>query len=236
MTFLLALVLAQANAPEPHAAPRTESAPQAPGAFFRDCAVDFWGDRKRAAAARAAAEQADANESIWAEPIKTSDGRTTVHVPPKAVLGFLENPTRENAKAYLAWQGERMKKLKAAMELLRELKEEKDAGAAVPEKLPSPAAVPRTPYAGEILYFKKKGCPWCLEEDKALAELVRARPDLKVRAVSLEESPELAKEHAVTVVPTLIVPARGGRKLVLRGFVPAAQLARVIEEANREEK
>lgn len=207
------------------------------GAFFREAAVDFWGDRKSAEAARAASEAMTSTETLWAEPMKLPDGRTTIYVPPKAVLGFLENPTRENATAYLAWQEARMKKLKAALALLRDIKAER-TGPPSPEShqhdpdAPTRLTAPTVP--GEILYFKKKGCPWCLEEDRALAAVLRARPDLKVRTIALEEAPELAKAFDVTVVPTLVIPARGGRNVVLRGFVPASRLLRVIEEVNRD--
>lgn len=210
------------------------SGPPSPRVFFHDAEVDFWGDRKKPPSRSTGADGTSPTESIWAEPIKLPDGRTTIYVPPRAVLGFLENPTRESATAYLAWQEERMKKLKAAMELLREIKAER-AGPETPPEAAAAGGAPMPPpvNAGEILYFKKQGCPWCLEEDKAIAELLRAQPHLKVRTIALEEAPELARAYDVRVVPTLVVPARGGRSIVLRGYVPAPQLARVIEEVNR---
>ena len=61
-------------------------------------------------------------ESIWAEPIKLPDGRYSLYVPPGPVLEFLENPTKKTARAYLAWQEERTRKMKKAIRLLEVVK------------------------------------------------------------------------------------------------------------------
>lgn len=53
-------------------------------------------------------------ESRWAEP--TEDGR--VYVPPRRVREFLDTPTPETARAYLAWNLERIQTLQRAMAVL----------------------------------------------------------------------------------------------------------------------
>jgi glutaredoxin len=241
---LFAVVVTPALVPQDPGRPGGEAA-RAAGtrSFFRETAVDFWGDQK-SAAAKEASRPKPVQESIWAEPIRLPDGRMTVYLPPRPVLGFLENPTRESARGYLAWQEERAGKLKTAMELLREVKEERNppavpaAAEMAPEAPDHPESkAPRAPRSpappgSEILYFKKKDCPWCAREDEALTELGRSHPEIKVRTIALEEEPELARSYGVTVVPTLVVPAPRGRKVTLRGFVPAAQIIRVIEQVN----
>jgi glutaredoxin len=232
MNALLIVCLAlQAPSKDQHPAP-------AAGGFFKTSEVDFWGE-KAASAKKKAAEEKPEKESIWAEPIKSPDGRTQVYLPPKAVLQFLEAPSRETAKEYVAWQEERMKRLKAAMVILRELQEERasaseSAIAAVPAtKEAAPAAAP---LPVEILYFKRAGCPWCAKEDQVLGPLMRKNPELKVKVVSIEEAPDLAQANGVTVVPTLLLQGKNGKALALRGFMTEEQIQSALQEVNRAEK
>ncbi len=193
--------------------------------FFAKDGVAFWGDVKPT---KAAAVAPGSTESLWAEPIQGPDGKVTVYVPPKAVLAFLEQPTRDTAKAYLAWQGERMKRLKAAIELLRDVRAEGN-GATLkaaetppepPKALPAPAA---------ILYFKKADCGFCDREDAELAELVKTSP-LPVETVP--EGDPRWKYYGVTATPSFVVTAADGRRTLIRGFMPAAQLKKLIEEVS----
>lgn len=233
-TILLALLVLQAP-------PKEEKPAPSGAAFFRTSEVDFWGD-KATAAKKKAAEEKPVQESIWAEPIKLPDGRTQVYLPPKAVLQFVDAPTRETAKEYVAWQEERMKRLKVAMQLLQELQEERAsspspaAAPAATQPREAPPARPAAAPAGEILYFKRAGCPWCAKEDGVLSELSRTSPAIRIRTIALEDAPELARDLGVTVVPTLIVPGKGGRTLVLRGFMTEAQILSAIQEVNRDPK
>lgn len=232
---------------EPVAGPVRNAAP-GPAGFFRRGLVDFWGDKSAALARAAVGPAGGSRESIWAEPIRQPDGRMSVYVPPKPVLRFLEAPSRDSAREYLAWQEERAKMLKTAMEILRDIRDEK-LGAAPPHAEASPQATStafaHSPHTSspataakpippvEILYFKKKGCPWCAEEDKALGELTATRPEIRIRVATPESDPQLWAEHGVKVVPTLVIPAPAGRKVTLRGYMPAGQILRVLEEVNR---
>jgi len=185
--------------------------------FFGRVQVDFWGDRAKLARAK---ETDESRESIWAEPIQGADGRVSVYVPPRAVLQFLEQPTRETAKQYLAWQTERMKKLKAAIELLREMQPQSSTEA------PKEAAPPLAP--GELLYFKKPGCPWCAKQDRVLAQLATELPRLRIEAVGPDDA--RWQEYDVTVVPTLVIARPGGKPLIARGFTAAPDLTRALRQ------
>ena len=116
--------------------------------FFNEKRVDFWRD---GSADRKQASDSNANpaESIWAEPMKLPDGRYTTYVPPRQVLEFLENPTRENALKYIEWQTERMDKMRKAAAMLAEVNREK-SGKEAHEK-------PLTDDPVAITYFKKAG-------------------------------------------------------------------------------
>jgi hypothetical protein len=58
-------------------------------------------------------------ESIWTEPGRAPDGHGTVYVPPRAVQQFLDAPTPERARAYLAWNQQRLDAIARATEVLR---------------------------------------------------------------------------------------------------------------------
>jgi hypothetical protein len=217
---------------------KEEKPPPPPPGFFKTSEVDFWGE-KAAQSKKKEAEDKWPQESLWAEPIKLPDGRTQVYLPPKAVLQFLDAPSKETAKEYVAWQEERMKRLKAAMEILRQLQEEHEAPAAPPAAPPSlpeaPAPAPASPPA-EILYFKRASCPWCAKEDGVLASLLQSHPRLQIRQVLIEDAPDLARAAGVTVVPTLVLRSKSGKSLALQGFMTKEQIEGSLQELGRAEK
>lgn len=106
------------------------------GAFFKKSDIDFWGTGAKKKQADAATRKKtvggfdkDLYETVFAEPVQMPDGRYAVYVPPRAVLEFLENPTKESARGYLDWQSTRSRKIATALELLEAVKrEELDAG------------------------------------------------------------------------------------------------------------
>ncbi len=188
--------------------------------FFKDDSVDFFGDKARRVAE---SKERASNESIWAEPVRQSDGSVSVYVPPRQVLEFLENPSEENARKYLQWKHERMVKLQAAMEALK-----KAAAEETPRKGPSQeepvgnakkgAERATPPAAATLLYFKKPGCPYCEYQDVIVADLAKRHPDWKITAVGPDDA-ELWKKHDVTATPTIVfVRPDGSAVTALRGL------------------
>lgn len=94
--------------------------------FFSGRDVDFW---KRA-------PRTPAPLPVWEDSSA-----------PAPVRRLLEAPSPETAKAYLAWQGERLRRLRAAVEAVEDLR---------------PAG---------ILYFGREGCGWCEKEEVELEGL-----------------------------------------------------------------
>lgn len=95
--------------------------------FFERRDVDFW-NSKRAAPAPPA--------DLWADS-----------TAPAPVRRLLEAPGRESAAAYLAWQEERFKRLRAAMAAVEEVQR------------------------GPLLVFSRDGCRWCALQEEALKGL-----------------------------------------------------------------
>jgi hypothetical protein len=76
-------------------------------------------------------------ESIWAEPARGLDGRGTMYVPPKPVREFLDAPTPERARAYLAWNQQRLDAIARATEVLSTV-----AATSAPRATHAPRATP----------------------------------------------------------------------------------------------
>ena len=98
--------------------------------FFERREVDFWG-RTRAVGPASPAD-------LWADS-----------TAPAPVKRLLETPTREAAEAYVAWQTERLVRLRAAMQAVESL----------------------APKADAILYFAREGCGWCARQEAELEGL-----------------------------------------------------------------
>ena len=60
-------------------------------------------------------------ESMWAEPVRGPDGQLRVYLPPKPVRDFLDKPTPQNARAYLAWNQARMRQMDEAVNVMRDV-------------------------------------------------------------------------------------------------------------------
>ena len=147
--------------------------------FFAGRAVDFWEDRRNVAAPPV---------EVWTD----SDA-------PPPVRRLLEAPTREHAEAYLAWQHERMRRLRIAFEVVEEVQAESR-----PKEPPAP-----------LLYFSRPGCKWCALQERELEGLP---------VVRVPENSPLWEEHGVRVTPTIVV----GRK-IFRGLTPRREVLEALK-------
>jgi hypothetical protein len=135
--------------------------------FFERRDVDFWNTRRKAS---------EAPGELWADS-----------AAPPPVRRLLETPSAENAKAYLAWQEERFKRLRAAMAAVDQAR----------------ALKPASP----VFYFAREGCRWCALQEKELEGLP---------VVRVPDGSPLWGEYGVTVTPTLVVEGKVLRGLTSR--------------------
>lgn len=173
---------------------------QEEGPFFHRSDVDFWGTRKKIAAPAA---------SLWTEPILGPDGRWQVYAPPREVVEFLEAPNRESGERYLAWQRERLDRLRTAMRVLGDLQAEE-----------------REPV---LYYFARAGCPYCADQDRVLA--IARLPGFRV--VKVEPESPLWARYGIRVVPTIVMQRPGRSPYRIEGFVPRAVLEEEVRRVDR---
>jgi hypothetical protein len=139
------------------------------GRFFERRDVDFWNARRAA--------PAEPPADLWSDS-----------AAPPPVKRLLERPTEENARAYLAWQEERFRRLRAAI-------------AAVESARPAGVA------PGPVLYFAREGCRWCALQEEELRG---------IDAVRVPPGSPLWDEFGVTLTPTVVVGGKAFRGLTPR--------------------
>jgi hypothetical protein len=127
--------------------------------FFERRDVDFWNSRRKSAEAPA---------ELWSDS-----------TAPAPVRRLLDAPGPESARSYLAWQGERFKRLRAAI-------------AAVEAEQGGTTTAP-------ILYFAREGCRWCALQEGELRGL---------SVVRVPAGSPLWERYGVTMTPTLVVDGK----------------------------
>ena len=149
--------------------------------------IDFFG-RIEAKEDSISAETKQPPEIIkdgWAEPVVSPSGKVSIYVPPQEVRDFLEKPDPENAKAYLAWNLKRIKKIILAQDLLakeaKELGYMKEANNLL-EPDPSESVKNSKSGANYLFYFMLKGCPVCERESKIIEDIYFNHPEIRIEA------------------------------------------------------
>jgi hypothetical protein len=171
------------------------------GRYFDRGTIDFWGDRKP--------REKTTSRDLWRESIVGPDGRIQTYHPPPEVVEFLEAPTKENGEKYLAWQQERMERIRKAMQILAEIQ--------------NPVREPT------LYYFTKKGCRFCLEQDRVLNSISLRQ----VKVEKVEEVSPLWGRYGVKVTPTLVLAQPGHEPRIMEGFTPSPLLEQELRHVGR---
>jgi len=207
---------------EPQPPPQQPS----PGFFGKDY-VDYWNSSW---AEKAKNEKKLENETErdltqaqarWSEPAVSDDGTVQTFYPPKQVAELLDNPTEENARAYLQWQRERMRRIQEAQRILEKVKVSLEI-----EKLGK--QIKSSGVSVRLDLYVQEGCPHCETQKAIMADLLKRMPELAVRAIELSKNPSLVRELSIDSVPTMILTA-GGSSLRRVGVLSLSQLIRSIE-------
>jgi hypothetical protein len=73
-----------------------------------------------AVTAKAAAADSFTADDLWSEVHQRPDGVFEVYRPPAVVTRFLQDPTPENARAYVRWNSVKMQKILQAQRVLEQ--------------------------------------------------------------------------------------------------------------------
>ena len=181
-------------------------------------------------------EKPAVTESEWAEPIISPSGNVAIYVPPKEVRDFLDKPDPGNAKAYLNWNMNRIKKFITAQKLLEN--EAKGMGLDKDNKvasLPDSANLVNNPdnRRNHLFYFMLKGCPACKEETRILEAIHLNHPEIDIEAFASGFSDDELKGFVLPVTqdngmsqklrinsyPTILVFNEKKERYLISGYV-----------------
>lgn len=197
------------------------------------------------------AEEEGGIEDLWTEPVIGPDGRVAYYRPPEAVLQFIENPTEENAEAYLEWNRKRFEAYLKAQEVLRESigKIEREGGfdAQKTESLAvGPLRQPSHSSLARVLYFIDPACAYCEKQAPIVNEFYsRYNKELKIEGITLApDIEEISRQFAfpvsrdageiqrfgISTYPTMIFSLPSGRVFGIRGFAGREQLEQIWKE------
>lgn len=194
---LLMVVLVAPGSP-----PRGDSPPQEhtrPPRFFRGEEVRFWKEKKTTTP----------SDPLWSEPIFLPDGRNLSYTPPPIVLKLLQKPDKENARRYLVWQRERLKRLQGAADALQAVREEEDT-------------------SWKVTYFRQDHCPLCPTQDAILKAVAQQHPGLTISAITPAQNQELWSKYQIMTTPSLLFE-REGQATLLRGFASEIRIEEILD-------
>ena len=187
-------------------------------------------------------------ESIWAEPGRSSDGRGAVYLPPRPVREFLEAPTAERARAYLAWNQHRLDAVARAAEVLSAVTASQPPRTpSAPGTTPAPATCvapaetgslhePRSPDLGPratglasadrrlagqglaVVYAFASWCPHSARQTPIVASWARSRPDLPIVGLLLDSPPGADRQLDPLPFPVQVGSSALRDQLGVRGY------------------
>ncbi len=187
-------------------------------------------------------------ESIWAEPGRASDGGASVYVPPRPVREFLDAPTEERARAYLAWNQQRLDAIARATEVMKAVAvSQPQQSATSPVTIPSPATclapaesgplrdprfaepASRTPAPASadgrlvgrglaVVYAFASWCPYSARQTPIIAAWARSRPDLPVVGLLLDSPPGAERQRDALPFPVQAGSSALRDQLGVRGY------------------
>ena len=155
-------------------------------------------------------------EGLWTEPVIGPSGEVFYYTPPKPVLDFVNNPTEENAKAYLDWNKKRFDAYAKAQQVLKEVIKEQEGKApsvktapkkearkskslAFSSKQPAPSLTKSI--KARLLYFIDPDCKYCRQELPIInAFYEKHKKELQIEGITgADNIPELNAKFAFPV-------------------------------------
>jgi len=187
------------------------------------------------------------DQDLWIEPAISADGKVSYYRPPQVVVDFLDDPTIENGKAYLAWNQEKLAKITKAQTVLQELATEMNL---IPPAQPPQGAASSVSNAdsegktANVVFFLLRGCPYCEKQKELIEDLFKNRPDLHVEVFGKNYTEEdikqlpfpakiddgLSRQMGLDTYPSVFIENKYGKKLIMPGLVDQTLFETLLEE------
>jgi hypothetical protein len=177
----------------------------------------------------------------WGQRVMQADGTVATLELPRPLIDVLEDPSPENVRAYFEWKLTRTRKILRAAEALKAFRNvgrqdpeapvspvpdpeaSREHAPQVPLPPPAPTLDPKAPFT--LLYFHRRGCVHCEQQDDILRIWLGKNPGGTMLTLEFGEKPELWRQYRVRGTPSLVVQSRStGRSIFLEGLAQAAEL------------
>ena len=191
---------------------------------------------KRAIKATVDKSEAPISQDLWIEPAISADGKVSYYRPPQVVVDFLDDPTKENGKAYIEWNQQKLAKITKAQEVLQELVGEMNL---IPPTQPPQVASTSLPKAvsdqktANVVFFLLRGCPYCEKQKELIENLFKNRPDLHIEVFGKNYTQDdikqlpfpakiddgLSRQLGLNTYPSVFIENQYGKKLIMPGLI-----------------
>jgi len=180
--------------------------------------------------------EAPISQDLWIEPAISADGKVSYYRPPQVVVDFLDDPTKENGKAYIEWNQEKLAKITKAQEVLQELAGEMNIIPPVQPPQEIPTALSKTvsvEKTANVVFFLLRGCPYCEKQKELIKDLFKKRPDLHIEVFGKNYTNDdikqlpfpmkiddgLSRQFGLNTYPSVFIENQYGKKLIMPGLI-----------------
>ena len=180
--------------------------------------------------------EAPISQDLWIEPAISADGKVSYYRPPQVVVDFLDDPTKENGKAYIEWNQQKLAKITKAQGVLQELAGEMNL---IPPTQPPQEVSASLPKAvsdqktANVVFFLLRGCPYCEKQKELIEDLFKKRPDLHIEVFGKNYTEEdikqlpfpakiddgLSRQLGLNTYPSVFIQNQYGKKLIMPGLI-----------------
>ncbi len=191
--------------------------------------------------------EAPISQDLWIEPAISADGKVSYYRPPQVVVDFLDDPTKENGKAYIEWNQEKLAKITKAQEVLQELAGEMNiippaqSPQEIPTSLPKTISVEKTV---NVVFFLLRGCPYCEKQKELIEDLFKNRPDLHIEVFGKNYTEDdikklpfpakiddgLSRQLGLNTYPSVFIENQYGKKLIMPGLIDQELFNTLLEQ------
>ena len=202
---------------------------------------------KRAIQATVDKSEAPISQDLWIEPAISADGKVSYYRPPQVVVDFLDDPTKENGKAYIEWNQQKLAKITKAQEVLQELAGDMNL---IPPAQPPQEGRASLPKAvsdqktANVVFFLLRGCPYCEKQKGLIEKLFKERPDLHIEVFGKNYTDEdikqlpfptkiddgLSRQLGLNTYPSVFIENQYGKKLIMPGLIDQGLFETLLEE------